>query len=741
MFLPRDPFLFSRRCIKFEKEGIKILGLLPLAHARDSGMADLNQLVHPHGPFYESVYQRLDPSGTGIVTSGPVVELLKTSGLPTQLLGLIWEEADYAKRGYLDKRGVFIALKLVAVAQSGQSPTSASLGLPLGPPSLGGISPMPPAGMSPGGAVVQWGISPTDQAKYDAIFDSLQPENGKLPGGKVRPVLLNSGLNPNMLAKIWELADQDKDGFLDRVEMNVALHLVYRALQGEAVPRSLPDHLIHPTKSMLSRRNSIASASGAMRSRTGSVTSLNEMSQYTPTHAAAAANNRPYSVQAPRPPSLTPQHTGQRSGPSEGGVDGEWPVRVADYADHFAILDTDRDGLVNGGDCRGFLMNTNLPQHMLAHAWALVDMNQSGMLSLEQFSLLLYLIHSLSSLGEDLPRALPAHLIPPSMRTPTTNGVPQPPSLPDSQPTSPLEDDEEAMGLVADITRMEEERRKAEEEMGAIEGDMKRKQTEMKMLSAELKTLEATVKQLEKQKAEANRRLGEMDDQKNRLLAAAEASRGKSAETTKRMDNLMGETQRASENREEDDAKMGALREEVSGLEGEAASVETQLRSELQALEGTVGELSRLEREATSLEKEKEKTTRVNATIDEAIRELDGAMEKGEQCSMLFDDFSRFSLADTPSTSHINSVYAGKTAPPDPFGNSAPAQSFSAFGGGGAVKAPPPRPAPPGGGKRATPVHDPFANADPFSGNEPSFGGGNAASSAFADFANFGQFS
>lgn len=703
-------------------------------------MADLNQLVHPHGPFYESVYQRLDSSGTGIVGAAPVVELLKTSGLPTQLLGLIWEEADYAKRGYLDKRGVFIALKLVAAAQSGQSPSSACLGLPLGPPSLGGISPMPPVGMSPGGAVSQWGISPTDQAKYDAIFDSLQPENGKLPGGKVRPVLLNSGLNPNMLAKIWELADQDKDGFLDRVEMNVALHLVYRALQGESVPRSLPDYLIHPTKSMLSRRNSIASASGTMRSRTGSVTSLNEMSMYTPTHAAAGVPNRPYSVQAPRPPSLTPQHTGQRSGPPEGGVDGEWPVRVADYADHFAILDTDRDGLVNGGDCRGFLMNTNLPQHMLAHAWALVDMNQSGMLSVEQFSLLLYLIHRLSSLGEDLPRALPAHLIPPSMRTPTNapNGVPQPPSLPNSQPTSPLEDDEEAMALVADITRMEEERRKAEEEMGEIEGEMKRKQNEMKQLSVELKTLEATVKQLDKQKAEANRRLGEMDEQKNRLIGAAETSRGKSAETQKRMDNLMEETQRATLNKEEDDAKMNALRQEVSGLEGEAANVEAHLRNELHTLEGTVGELSRLEREATSLEKEKEKTMRVNATIDEAIRELDGAMEKGEQCGMLFDDFSRFSLADTPSTSTANnSMYAGKSAPPDPFGNSVPAQSVSAFG----VRAAPSRPPPPGAGKRATPVHDPFANADPFSGSDPSFGGSNNASSAFADFANFGQFS
>lgn len=41
-----------------------------------------------------------------------------------------------------------------------------------------------------------------------------------------------------------------------------------------------------------------------------------------------------------------------------------------------------------------------------------------------------------------------------------------------------------------------------------------------------------------------------MDDQKNRLLASAETSRGKSAETTKRMENLMEETHRATENKE-----------------------------------------------------------------------------------------------------------------------------------------------------------------------------------------------
>lgn len=85
----------------------------------------------------------------------------------------------------------------------------------------------------------QWGISQPDQIKYSSIFDSLVPEDGKLPGAKVRPVLLNSGLNPQFLAKIWELADQDKDGCLDRVEMAVALHLVYRQVSSSLLSFSL----------------------------------------------------------------------------------------------------------------------------------------------------------------------------------------------------------------------------------------------------------------------------------------------------------------------------------------------------------------------------------------------------------------------------------------------------------------------------------------------------------------------
>jgi hypothetical protein len=114
---------------------------------------------------------------------------------------------------------------------------------------------------------VEWDINEQEQIKYASIFESLNPIDGRLTGEQVRPILLNSRLAPQKLARIWELADIDRDGHLDRSEMYVALHLVYKCLQNEPLPDKLPISLAHPTKrhlligggsSTLSRRQSAA---------------------------------------------------------------------------------------------------------------------------------------------------------------------------------------------------------------------------------------------------------------------------------------------------------------------------------------------------------------------------------------------------------------------------------------------------------------------------------------------------
>ena len=47
-----------------------------------------------------------------------------------------------------------------------------------------------------------------------------------LPGNKVKPILLKSGLHVGTLGQIWELSDVDRDGMLDVEEFSLAMYLL-----------------------------------------------------------------------------------------------------------------------------------------------------------------------------------------------------------------------------------------------------------------------------------------------------------------------------------------------------------------------------------------------------------------------------------------------------------------------------------------------------------------------------------
>ena len=55
--------------------------------------------------------------------------------------------------------------------------------------------------------------------------------------------MVGSKLPMPVLGQIWDLSDVDRDGFLDRYEFTVAMHLVFRALQGDKLPDNLPEEL------------------------------------------------------------------------------------------------------------------------------------------------------------------------------------------------------------------------------------------------------------------------------------------------------------------------------------------------------------------------------------------------------------------------------------------------------------------------------------------------------------------
>ncbi|CAK9437961.1 uncharacterized protein LODBEIA_P23390 [Lodderomyces beijingensis] len=93
--------------------------------------------------------------------------------------------------------------------------------------------------------------------KYWQIFQGLKPENNKLSGDKVAPVLKNSRLPQQQLSAIWTLSDIDQDGSLDFEEFCITMRLIFDIVNGSipSVPESLPSWLVPSSKAALIQAN------------------------------------------------------------------------------------------------------------------------------------------------------------------------------------------------------------------------------------------------------------------------------------------------------------------------------------------------------------------------------------------------------------------------------------------------------------------------------------------------------
>uniref|UniRef100_A0A4W5QHB8 Epidermal growth factor receptor pathway substrate 15 n=1 Tax=Hucho hucho TaxID=62062 RepID=A0A4W5QHB8_9TELE len=165
-------------------------------------------------PLYDKYYRQVDPSGSGRVAAADAALFLKRSGLADLVLGKIWDLADSERKGSLNDQQFFVALRLVACAQNGLEVALKSLNLAVPPPKFHDTSsPLLPGGVSIDGP---WVVKMEEKLKFDAIFDSLSPVGGMLSGEKVKPVLLNSKLPVDVLGRVWELSDLDRDDMIGR---------------------------------------------------------------------------------------------------------------------------------------------------------------------------------------------------------------------------------------------------------------------------------------------------------------------------------------------------------------------------------------------------------------------------------------------------------------------------------------------------------------------------------------------
>ena len=81
------------------------------------------------------------------------------------------------------------------------------------------------------------------------MFEGLDPVDGRVTGANAKKEMMKSKLPKNVLARIWALADVDKDGHLDEDEFALAMYLIdVKVKDDDELPAELPIHLVPPTK-------------------------------------------------------------------------------------------------------------------------------------------------------------------------------------------------------------------------------------------------------------------------------------------------------------------------------------------------------------------------------------------------------------------------------------------------------------------------------------------------------------
>lgn len=244
------------------------------------------------GPDKVAEYSTLfEKSGAenGLLPGLVAKQIFERARLPNEVLGRIWNLADVQGKGSLDVSEFVIAMHLLASYKSG-----AMRGVPntLPPGLLDAASRRPPARLSgtprpssaagppaqpipqhfagqlggrPQSPIVRqqvgtplsaqstgepWMINTADKQRFDQIFGTIDTVGqGFISGEQAVTFFGNARLPEETLAQIWDLADINSDGVLNRDEFAVAMFLIrqQRGSRDGRVPQTLPPGLIPPS--------------------------------------------------------------------------------------------------------------------------------------------------------------------------------------------------------------------------------------------------------------------------------------------------------------------------------------------------------------------------------------------------------------------------------------------------------------------------------------------------------------
>ncbi|OON20722.1 EF hand [Opisthorchis viverrini] len=498
-----------------------------------------------------------------------------------------------------------------------------------------------------------WTIPPDRIAKYEGLFDQLNPVDGRLDGAKCKAAMLKSQLSTETLGRIWDMSDIDNDGNLDKEEFVLAMHLIDRCVDGDMLPDSLPQHLIPPGKEHFFSQRRLAVSIGDPFSPF-STAHQNLALVPVPKSSWPDFNMDTFSPLALAFPSnaLATTHFNPNAMPawSQFGFSQPhsyppWVISEEELAKSnrvFATIDLDADGLVSGAEVREVLMRSGLQQSILAQIWNLVDIQGSGLLNCEQFAVAMHLATeqlASSPYSRTLPVVLPPALVPPSLRP-----IPPDPTL-----------FEESNKLIAEIEAINRERAEVEAAYTAVSVDTQRRATETASMQRELDKLNHTSRTLATQRSEAERRLTDYAHERDMLSSKVEELKEYVALERKKAEAVRNEVNSQQVSAKNQEEAITRLRTELNDLIRRESSLQDQVAESRRRLE-----LIEAEKLATQsrIEKATSKVNLLESTRGQLLQVLD------QYTSLLNGDTSVMEPDEQKVKALLNGIGLDRTSAP-----------------------------------------------------------------------------
>ncbi|XP_077875167.1 ralBP1-associated Eps domain-containing protein 1 isoform X5 [Ictidomys tridecemlineatus] len=338
--------------------------------------------------YYSDLFSYCDIESTKkVVVNGRVLELFRAAQLPNDVVLQIMELCGATRLGYFGRSQFYIALKLVAVAQSG---------FPLRVESINTVKDLP---------LPRFVASKNEQESRHATSYSSDSENQGSYSGVIPPP-------PGR--------GQVKKG---SVSHDVVQPRASADQQEPASPVVSPQQSPPTSPHTWRKHNRHSSGGNNERPLAGPGPFWSPFGE---TQSGSSAGDAVWSGHSPPPPppqenwdqttvrTVASATTANEIRRQSSSYDDPWKITDEQrqyYVNQFKTIQPDLNGFIPGSAAKEFFTKSKLPILELSHIWELSDFDKDGALTLDEFCAAFHLVVARKN-GYDLPEKLPESLMP-----------------------------------------------------------------------------------------------------------------------------------------------------------------------------------------------------------------------------------------------------------------------------------------------------------------------------------------